>query len=89
MNADAGFDKEEFRAVCKYKKIEANICPNGQNKMERDINYQQLYKRSIKNEHANAWMDSFKALLIKYKEINGKKWISLQWMALIILFSKN
>ena len=37
----------------------------------------------------NALMDSFKALLIKYKEIKDKNWISLQWIASIILFSKN
>lgn len=91
MNADAGFDKEEFRAVCKEKEIEANICPNERNKKEPDVDYQYfdelLYKRRIKIEHANAWMDSFKALLIRY-ETKAKNWISLQWMALIILFSK-
>ena len=91
MNADAGFDKEEFRNVCKDKEIEANICPNERNKKEPDVDYQYfdelLYKRRTKIEHANAWMDSFKALLIRY-EAKARNWISLQWIALIILFSK-
>ena len=91
MNADAGFDKEEFKEVCRDKEIEANICPNERKKKETDVDYQYfdelLYKRRIKIEHANEWMDSFKVLLIRY-ETKEKNWISLQQMALIILFFK-
>ena len=91
MNADAGFDKEKLKNICQDKKIKANICPNKQNKKEPDVDYQcfdeLLSKRRIKIEHTNAWMDSFKALLIK-GETKARNWISLQWMAFIILFSK-
>jgi hypothetical protein len=46
-----------------------------------------LYKRRTKIEHANAWMDSFKALLVRF-ETNAKNWMALQWMALSIMFCK-
>ena len=39
MNADAGFDKEEFKEVCRDKEIEANICPNERKKKETDVDY--------------------------------------------------
>lgn len=38
MNADAGFKKEEFRDVCKDKKIEANIDLNKW-KLDPDADY--------------------------------------------------
>jgi transposase len=91
MNADAGFDKEEFREACSAKEIEANIASNRRNQKYSNEYYQYfdevLYKRRTKIEHANAWMDSFKALLVRF-ETNAKNWMALQWMALSIMFCK-
>ena len=60
LNADPGFDSEQFRQVCSEQNIEANIKENPRNKKKPDEQYQyfdeQLYKRRTKIEHANAWM---------------------------------
>jgi transposase len=73
MNADAGFDKEEFREACSAKEIETNIASNRRNQKYSNQCYQYfdelLYKRRTKIEHANAWMDSFKALLVRFETI--------------------
>ena len=78
LNAGGGFDSKELRQICKDKQIEANIDVNPRNNKTEDqsAEYQyfdgQLYKRRTVIEHANAWMDSFKALLVGFetKSIN-------------------
>ena len=89
MNAGAGFDKEDFRESCKSKETEANIAPNERNKKRLNDQYQYfddlLYKRRMKIEHTNAWMDSFKALLVRY-ETKATNRMALQWMSFIIRF---
>ena len=75
LNADAGFDSQEFREICEQKDIHTNIPtnPRNTNKMnDQTIKYQyfdeELYARRVVIEHANAWMDSFKALLIRFEK---------------------
>lgn len=83
LNADAGFDSQELRRICKEKQIEANIANNSRNGMLQSDNYQyfdeELYRYRTVIEHANAWMDSFKALLVRFE----KKTIT--WVALMLL----
>ena len=90
MNADAGFDTEDFREICAAAEIEANIAQNERNKKKVTEKYvyfdDLLYKRRIKIEHANAWMDAFKALLVRF-ETTARNWMALQWMALIARFT--
>jgi len=62
LNADAGFDSKEFRAVCEQKEIMANIPHNPRNeKKVESTDYQyfdeELYKRRYVIERANAWQD--------------------------------
>ncbi|WPV63895.1 hypothetical protein [Chitinophaga sp. LS1] len=68
LNADPGFDSEEFRLVCDQKDIALNVKPNKRNSKVSTDQYRyfddELYKRRIKIEHANAWLDAFKALLV-------------------------
>lgn len=84
MNADPGFDSKEFRSICTQKEIEANIKTNPRNNIKDEGESQyfddELYKKRIVIEQANAWIDSYKALLIRFekKVIN---WMSLHWMA--------
>jgi transposase len=89
MNADAGFDVEQLRAVCTDKEIEANIADNPRNSKEslrEDYQYfdEQLYKERFVIERANAWLDSFKGLLIRYEK-KIKSWMAQHWIAFSVL----
>lgn len=90
MNADSGFDSKEFRLICKQKEIEANIDTNSRNsKNEILSSYQyfdaELYKRRSVIEHANAWIDSFKALLIRF-ETKVDNWVALTLISFTVRF---
>lgn len=91
VNADPGFDSEELKQVCFENEIELNVKPNTRNQKQQNDHYryfdEQLYKRRTKIEHANAWMDSFKALLIRYEKLI-ETWMALQWLAIITLFCR-
>ncbi|MBK8444551.1 MAG: hypothetical protein IPL35_14565 [Sphingobacteriales bacterium] len=90
LNADPGF----FNKACEQEGIIANVKPNpsnGTNKNEEPyqggthIFDEQLYKNTSVIEHANAWMDSFKALLIRF-ETSTRNWTSLSLIAFIAIF---
>jgi len=91
LNADAGFDGQELRSACVEKEIEANIKPNPRNNKGNDTEDhffdEQLYKRRTVIEQANAWMDSYKALLIRY-EVLTVNWMAMHWMAFSVFFLK-
>jgi transposase len=89
MNADAGFDTAELRAVCTDKEIEANIADNPRNSRESlsdDYQYfdDELYKERFVIERANAWLDGFKGLLIRYEK-KIKSWMAQHWIAFCAL----
>ena len=57
LNADAGFDSQEFRMCCSQQDIEANIKINFRNVQPNDeyIYFdERLCERRTKIEHANA-----------------------------------
>jgi transposase len=89
LNADLGFDSEELTRLCIDKEIELNVKLNRRNNKQVTGAYryfeEQLYKRRTKIEHANAWMDAFKALLVRYEKLL-RTWMAMQWMAIITLF---
>jgi transposase len=91
MNADAGFDAQVVRELCAEKEIEANIAPNQRKEKQLADEYQyfdeELYKERYVIERMNAWLDGFKALLIRY-EVKIKTWIALHFMAFTITFIK-
>ncbi len=91
MNADPGFDCEELKEVCDDNGIELNVKQNQRSQKQQSEVYRYfdelLYKRRTKIEHANAWMDAFKALLIRYEKLI-ETWMALQWLALITLFCR-
>ena len=86
MNADSGFDSKELRAVCAKEEIQANIKsnPRNNNNKENGLDEQyfdeELYKKRTVIEQANAWMDSYKALLIRYETL------ARNWMAFSAFF---
>jgi transposase len=77
LNADAGFDSESFRRLCQVMKIEANIAfnpRNGNNDLEYVYFDEEFFKSRTVIEHANAWLDSFKALLIRFETKANTGW---------------
>jgi transposase len=91
LNADGGFDSTELKEVCFKEGIIANIKPNPRNKQENkvpeageEIFDDQLYKGRYVIERTNAWIDSFKALLVRF-EFLVQNWISLHLMAFSVI----
>ena len=89
LNADPGFDSNALRSACTQEEIEANIKPNPRNKEKDDGEGQyfdeELYKRRTVIEHANAWMDGFKGLAIRYETL-ARNWMAMHWIAFSVFF---
>lgn len=68
LNADAGFDTEEFRKFCYINNIIDNIDMNSRNGKENDHIFDELfYKCRFIIEKTKAWLDAFKALLVRFE----------------------
>jgi transposase len=68
---------------CSEKGIKANIGRNerAQKVQEKDRCFDELlYKRRFVIERMNAWMDSFKALLVRF-ETKVQHWMALHFLA--------
>lgn len=89
LNADAGFDSQELRKICREKQIEANIALNSRKGITQTEEYlyfdEQLYRCRTVIEHANAWMDSFKALLVRFEK-KTTTWVALLLLAFSVRF---
>lgn len=93
LNADPGFDSEGFQQVCQQEEIIANVKPNPRNSPNQAEPYQSnthvfdeaLYKDRSVIEHANAWIDGFKALLVRF-EFTVRNWMGLHFIAFAIIF---
>lgn len=90
LNADPGFDSDELVNFCEQNEIILNVKTNKRNRKRDVTEYkyfdEQLYKRRTKIEHANAWLDAFKALLARYEK-RVFTWMGLHWLAFITRFS--
>ncbi|NVO86103.1 transposase [Hymenobacter terrestris] len=89
VNAYSAFDTNELRQTCAARDIEANIARN-----RRATNWQtpddtffdsKLYRRRVLLEHANAWLDSFKILIVRYQTSVGN-WRAWHLLAFVGLF---
>jgi len=95
LNADPGFDSDSFREVCAEESIIANVKPNPRNQTEvtRSEPYkpgthifdEELYRDRSVIEHSNAWIDGFKALLVRF-EFSVRNWMALHFMAFSVIF---
>jgi transposase len=91
LNADAGFDSQEFRRTCQAKNIEANVALNPRNGTlsDRDEYFdEELYKQRTVIERAFSVLDSFKTLLIRF-EITAKNWKTWNIIGFIVYFIKS
>lgn len=94
LNADPGFDSADFRAACEKEEIIANVKQNPRNSANSEpsvyesgthIFDDQLYADRSVIEHSNAWIDGFKALLVRF-EFSVKNWMSLHFIAFSVIF---
>ncbi|WP_409013564.1 transposase [Emticicia sp. BO119] len=69
VNADAGFDTEDFRKVCLKHHIIANVPENKRNtispKESKVIFDEEMYQCRYVIERTNAWCDSYRTMLIR------------------------
>lgn len=86
LNADAGFDTSEFRLSCASNEIVGNIDVNKRNGQQTDYLFDELlYKCRFVIERTNAWIDAFKALLVRF-ETNKTHWKALNLLAFCVIF---
>ena len=89
LNADSAFDTTALRQACAARSIEANIARNRRAtewQTDDDTFFDpELYRRRAVIEHANAWLDSFKTLLVRYETSVGN-WLAFHWLAFLVLF---
>ncbi len=85
LNADAGFDTEGFRGFCYKNDIIDNIDKNKRNGNENGHLFDELlYKCRFVVERTNAWLDAFKAILVRF-ETNKIHWKALNLLAFCII----
>ena len=87
MNADAGFDSAPFRQLCFRHGIRANIDLNKRNGRSPDLPYTKdelLYQDRSSVERTNAWIDAFKALLVRF-ETKRRNQMSLNYLAFVFI----
>lgn len=90
LNADAGFDSENFRASCAKKDINANVCFNRRNGSAQDREEyfdQVLYDKRYAVERTNAWMDSFRSLLNRF-DTTIESWKGFDYLAFFVIALK-
>ena len=95
LNADPGFDGENFYKACENEKVIPNVKPNAKNDSEEQrlepyqrgtyIFAEELYKDRSVIEHSNAWIDGLNALLVRF-EFSIKNQMSLHFTAFSIIF---
>jgi len=88
LNADSGFDARVLREACFRRDIEANIAHNphsAPSDAAADHYFDaELYRQRTAIERTNAWLDSFKTLLVRY-ETNVQNWLAFHFLAFTVL----
>ena len=92
LNADSGFDTKKFRLFCYKNEVFDNIAKNKRRGNVDNDTYtvfdEELYKNRFVIERTNAWLDSFKAILVRF-ETNFIHWKCLNLIAFsLILIAK-
>ncbi len=87
LNADSGFDTTDFRSYCYENEIFDNIDKNKRNGdfyESKTVFDELLYKTRFVIERTNAWLDAFKAILIRF-ETNDLHWKGLFLLAFSVI----
>lgn len=92
VNADAGFDTEDFRKVCLKHHIIANVPENQRNtispKESKVIFDDEMYQCRYVIERTNAWCDSYRTMLIR-QDTTSDSWMAWHCLFVIIQWVKN
>ncbi len=87
LNADKAFDGSSLRQACARRGIEANIPRNRRSAdwlTDDDTPLDPELCRRLTIERLNAWLDGFKALLVRY-ETSLQNWLALHWLTFTVL----
>lgn len=90
LNADAAFDTEELRRLCSKYGIEPNFDLNPRNgsRWDREEYFDPVaYKKRNVIEHAFAWLDAFKTLLVRY-ETTARNWFAWNLLGFSVVFAR-
>ena len=83
LNADAGFDAHAVRKACEKEGVILNVAPNrrGAADYHSDILFDELmYRERFVVERTNAWMDSFRTLLVR-QDTTVESWAAWHYLA--------
>ena len=89
LNADPGFDAEQFRLLCSQEEVIANI-PRNKRRKQSDKDYpfdEKLYKERYTIERTNAWMDGFRSILNRF-DTTIDSWMGVNFLAFIVLMDR-
>ncbi|WP_410493001.1 transposase, partial [Chryseobacterium sp. Leaf201] len=90
LNADSGFDSKNLKQKLEMEEITGNIKINPRNRKAVDNDYyfdEKLYESRFKIEQANAWLDGFKALLIRFETLDIT-WKAMHFLAFSLTLIK-
>ena len=89
LNADKAFYSKDLRQEYARRNMEANV---PRNRCAADWQTDddtpcdpEFNARRVVVEHANAWLDSFKTLLVRYETSVGN-WLAWHWFAFVVIF---
>lgn len=89
-NLDAGFDGAALRKALDRHGVTSNVCPNRRNGSVSSEEYlfdDEMYKERWIVERTNAWMDAFKAVLVRF-DTTISSWKGWNYLAFIVIFLK-
>ena len=83
LNADAGFDAKIVRQVLEREGVILNVAPNRRSQSSFDNEYlfdEEMYQERFAVERTNAWIDSFRTLLIR-QDTTNESWTAWHYLA--------
>lgn len=89
-NLDAGFDGDNLRIALDSHGIISNVCPNRRNGADSSETYlfdEEMYRERWIVERTNAWMDGFKAVLVRF-DTTISSWKGWNFLAFLVIFLK-
>ena len=89
VNADGGFDSENFRSACAKRGVMPNVPHNDRGKdIDRDEPFdEKLYGERYSVERTFAWMDCFRSLLNRF-DTTVSSWMGFNFLAFIVIAIK-
>ncbi len=88
MNADAGFDCIELKALCSENEIILNVDENRRNNQDSDNFFDdKMYDDRYMIERTNAWIDTYRSVLTRF-DTTITSWESLNILACVVICLK-